>query len=280
MKIPLSLKILIKTMKPLSYVAPHLVASFWVSKFMTPFRHKRPGWEEEIVKGGEAIELRGGIKAWAFGQGPLVLLAHGWDGRGSQMGRFVKPLVESGFRVVTFDGPAHGDSPGTWTNLVFYAREMVTITDDLVDRFGPLHGVVAHSFGSGASALAITLGMDVKKIVMVASPCSIQNVLDRFTGFVEMGPRARQEFQSLIENMTGYRASQIEVDRMVDRMPGVQAVLFHDPEDEEIPYSEAECIARSWKDSKLVTVKGVGHRRILKDPVVIEQTVSFLASIA
>jgi len=37
-------------------------------------------------------------------------MVHGWNGRGAQLGAFAPELVRVGFRVVTFDTPAHGRS--------------------------------------------------------------------------------------------------------------------------------------------------------------------------
>jgi hypothetical protein len=40
------------------------------------------------------------LPVYSWGSGPTILLAHGWSGRGSQLGAFVEPLVEQGFRLV------------------------------------------------------------------------------------------------------------------------------------------------------------------------------------
>ena len=64
-----------------------------------------------VVHRGQALA----VESW--GAGPTVLLVHGWNGRGAQLGAFAPALVKSGYRVVTFDTPAHGRSPGRATNL-------------------------------------------------------------------------------------------------------------------------------------------------------------------
>src|SRR5918999_654246 len=46
------------------------------------------------------------LAAWTWGDGPLVLLAHGWNGDAAQLAGFVPPLLEAGFGVVAFDQPA------------------------------------------------------------------------------------------------------------------------------------------------------------------------------
>ena len=50
--------------------------------------------------------------------GDPVLLIHGWEGRGSQLGGLALALAERGLQPITVDLPAHGSSAGAQTNLV------------------------------------------------------------------------------------------------------------------------------------------------------------------
>ncbi|MGZ5446135.1 MAG: alpha/beta hydrolase [Thermoanaerobaculia bacterium] len=49
-------------------------------------------------------------RAWSWGEGPAVLLVHGWGGHAAQFQSFVEPLVRAGFRAIAFDAPSHGSS--------------------------------------------------------------------------------------------------------------------------------------------------------------------------
>nr|MBA3542137.1 hypothetical protein [Deltaproteobacteria bacterium] len=92
--------------------------------FTSPRRHPRPDREKAILATARPFTVdvalrsprwRGhhiDVAAWRWGHGPTVLLVHGWEGRGSQLGSFVEPLVAAGLSVVAFDAPAHGDSAG------------------------------------------------------------------------------------------------------------------------------------------------------------------------
>ena len=62
----------------------------------------------------ERILLRGSeVVAYRWGRGErAVLLLHGWQGRASQFAPLVRELVAEGFRVTSFDAPAHGASGG------------------------------------------------------------------------------------------------------------------------------------------------------------------------
>ena len=55
-------------------------------------------------------------------------------------------------------------------------------------------------------------------------------------------------------------------------------LVFHDPDDREVPWHDAAAIAQAWPGARLVDVPRVGHNRILRDESVIEQAVSFLGA--
>ncbi len=91
------------------------------------------------------------IAVWDWGEGPTVLLVHGWNGCAAQMSRFIEPLVRAGYYVVAPDLPAHGASSGRRTNLFEFAEAIAL----LGRRVGPVHGVIAHSLGAAAAAISL-----------------------------------------------------------------------------------------------------------------------------
>ncbi|MFW6193451.1 MAG: alpha/beta hydrolase [Gemmatimonadota bacterium] len=69
------------------------------------------------------------MATYAWGEeGPTVLLVHGWSSHTGHMTGFVDPLLRRGFRVVAFDGPAHGRSPGARTDI-FELRPTLVVHD-------------------------------------------------------------------------------------------------------------------------------------------------------
>lgn len=91
---------------------------------------------------------------------------HGWHGRGAQLGAFAAPLVAAGFRVVAFDAPAHGRTPGASTNLPEVSEALLKVAA----AFAPLHGVIAHSFGVASTLTAMTQGLAPQRVVAVSAP--------------------------------------------------------------------------------------------------------------
>lgn len=257
----------------LGTVAPGLAARVAVRLFFHPRRHARPRREREILATAAEMELPDGLRGHAWGSGErTVLLVHGWEGRGAQLGAFVAPLLAAGRRVVAIDGPAHGDSPGHETTLVEYARALLAVERVV----GPLEGLVAHSFGVAAAAVALDRGLRAERAVLIAGPASVEDVVDRYIRMVGLPRRVAERFRRAMVEKVGRRPEEIQIASIGPRLR-VPALVFHDPEDPEVPYADALAIAACWPGARLRTVSGHGHRRILRAEEVVREATAFLA---
>ena len=54
--------------------------------------------------------------------------------------------------------------------------------------------------------------------------------------------------------------------------------VAHDPQDEEVPFSETQTLVRHWAGAHLEVTQGLGHYRPLRNAEVISGAVRFLAS--
>jgi pimeloyl-ACP methyl ester carboxylesterase len=54
-------------------------------------------------------------------------------------------------------------------------------------------------------------------------------------------------------------------------------LVFHDREDRDVAWSDGAAIAAAWPGAELVSTVGLGHRRIVQDPTVVAQAITFLA---
>jgi pimeloyl-ACP methyl ester carboxylesterase len=259
----------------LSLISPHVAGRVALRLFCTPRRHHRPGWEARIEEAGERLRLGPQLAARQFGRSgsPIVLLIHGWEGRGTQLGHFVEPLVAAGFQAIALDLPAHGGSPGTRTDLIECTEAVRKVGRDL----GPLAAVIAHSFGGAVTTLALERGLEAKAVVLIASPSSIHDVLHRFGQLTGLSGPAMQAFRQAIERLTGVRLADVEIFERVARLQ-VPALIVHDRHDREVPFEDAERLAARWPRATLLATARVGHRRNLKDEEVIRRAVEFVAS--
>lgn len=269
---PISFQMIRSGIKALGAVSPSIAGQVAAQIFTSPRRHQRPKWETELMASGRPLRLRSKLAAHVWGEGQkTVLLVHGWEGRGTQLGRLVEPLVEHGFRVIALDGPAHGDSPGRRTNIRFYANAL----KEVVDELGHLHAIVAHSFGAGATTIGLSEGMPVSRVILVASPSHLAWVIDDFCQMMELSEPLSGALRSYLERWSGVRAADINIAALSEQL-NVTALIVHDPKDREVPFVNAEDLARSWPGAKLLPLENVGHRRILKSPHFVQAAIEFI----
>jgi pimeloyl-ACP methyl ester carboxylesterase len=252
--------------------------------FTTPHRHPRPPRERAVLTSGWQFTVdvplrsprwRGAhrdVVAWRWGYGPTVLLVHGWEGRGSQLGAFVEPLVRAGLSVVAFDAPAHGDSTGRQ----LYLTDQADCVAAVAHAVGPLHAIVAHSFGAAAVLLARQRGgAEARRHVMIAPNVLIDDALARFARAVALDDRDRASFEHQLENRSGVPLEALTLERLVGTRDAALLVL-HDRDDREVPFVHGERLAAAWREATLRPTVGLGHRRILRDDRVVAETVEFV----
>jgi pimeloyl-ACP methyl ester carboxylesterase len=251
-------------------LSPALAGRLAARLFARPRRHARPERELTLIGRGTPVGLPGGLHATAWGDGPAVLLVHGWEGRGAQLGAMVDPLVAAGYRVVALDGPAHGDSPGTTTTGPEFADAMVATREAV----GPLAAIVAHSFGGFASLLAISRGLQADRLVTIAAPSSVPEILDDFVRLIGLPPRALPSMVQALEHRVRARMASFEITAFAPAVR-VPVLVAHDTDDREVAYSHAERLAGAL-GARLLTTSGLGHRRVLFAPEVVSAVVEFV----
>ncbi|HEX6179542.1 MAG TPA: alpha/beta fold hydrolase [Thermoanaerobaculia bacterium] len=245
--------------------------------FRTPRRFSLPDRERAYLTTATPFVVRlsstSSLKAWRWGEGPVVILMHGWEGRGAQLGAFAQPLVDAGFSVVTFDAPGHGASPGRRSSLPHFTWALRKVAQNV----GPVHAVIAHSLGCAAATLAARDGLHVERLVYVAPPLQPADYTKQFgeifglhDGIIE-GLRTRVE-ERFLRPWSDYSLAEI-APRMATPL-----LIVHDRDDKETPWSGGSTLAALWPGATLLTTNGLGHRRVLRDERVVSETAQFITS--
>jgi len=274
--LPLPFRLARTGLNGLGRISPPLTGHLAFHLFCTPFRHAEPPRETEVLRQAERFSIPFGdsrLATYAWGQGPTVLLVHGWSGRGSQLGAFVEPLVAAGHQVVAFDLPAHGRSPGRRTNALV-ATEAVLRVGEAV---GPLRGVIAHSFGALCTTLALRDGLNASRVAYVAPAARAIQAVSGFARQFGLSWPAELGLRGEMERRFGSEVWPRFSGRICAPDLRVPALIFHDLDDVEVPYREGQLLAHSWPGARLVATAGLGHRRILRDAGVIGQAVELLS---
>jgi pimeloyl-ACP methyl ester carboxylesterase len=264
-------------LRVLGAASPDAAAVIADRMFATPRRFPRPAVEHGLVENGWPLEIpfRGRtLSAWEWGEaGPRVLLVHGWEGRAAQLGAMVAPLAERGFRVVGVDLPAHGESPGTTTSFTEIAAAVEATVDALG---GPVHAIVAHSMGGAVTSWAARERALAKRYVMISPPRRLADFAGTVATHLGLDPATRAAFEARVGRRLGVPLASVTVEGNVEHQRAPLLVL-HDEEDREVPIGAGETVARCWPGAHLHRTRGLGHRRILRDPAGVEAVLRFVA---
>jgi pimeloyl-ACP methyl ester carboxylesterase len=270
--------------KTLAAVAPgaaaHAAAQLW---FMPPRPKIRPEARAFMATGKRSTLLVHGrpVAVWRWGSGAPVILMHGWGGYGGQMQPFVEPLVHAGYEAIIFDAPAHGESGASQlgarrTTLFDFAHVIDALA---MDAGGEVAGLIAHSGGSTAAAWALLSAKwrarSMVFIAPMASPTAYKKMFHEALGLDE---RVLRRFTEITSRRFGFQWEDLEVPGMAARTTTPPLLVVHDREDVETSWEEGAAIAEAWPRSLLHTTTGLGHRRVLRDPAVVEAVTAFVAA--
>ncbi|MBS0663383.1 MAG: alpha/beta hydrolase [Verrucomicrobia bacterium] len=246
--------------------------------FLRPARTRRPAREDAYLAAARRCGLpspEGELAAWTWGDAgrPLVVLVHGWEGRGSQLGALAAPLAAAGLCVLAFDAPAHGDSPGREASVPQIARILAGLTA----AWGPVRAIVGHSMGAAAAGVATDMGLRVERMVFLAPPLWQRGRLAYIADRMQLPAAAQPAFFAAVERRTDWPLERSDL-RVVARAAPCPLLVFHDPGDADTEFVGSEELVRLWAGARLVPCPGRGHNRILTTPAVIEETVRFVAA--
>lgn len=249
--------------------------------FLTPGRRPITTPEVALRQQAEREEVlcrNRTVVTYRWGTGSRrILLCHAWGGRGTQFGHFVAPLLAQGYSVIAFDAPAHGASPGRRSDMVEY----VSTVGLLGEKYGPFEAVIGHSFGAGNLLWAQRdRGLVASKIVLIG--CFVHGiwVIEAFGEALRLPVDIVRRMCAVLEKkypgeLVWERLSMLEILNATS----VPLLVVHDRDDSVIPFAHAEQLHGSaCGPSELFATSGLGHKRLLGDPGVVDRVVAFISA--
>lgn len=218
------------------------------------------------------------VAAWSFGEGPIVMLVHGWGGRAGQMLPFVAPLVESGARVVVLDALGHGESsPSALGRRQASFLDVARCMEAVSEKVGMPEAIVAHSGGAIASTIALQRGtLAPSRLALLAPMTRPVLYAKRFDAMLHLSPELGQRWRDHAETRVGFAWADLDLTTAAARFPVPKALIVHDRRDKEVPFAEGEALADAWLEADFVATSGLGHQRILRDAAVVRRVVDFV----
>jgi pimeloyl-ACP methyl ester carboxylesterase len=245
--------------------------------FFRPRRKRARKLEAEDVELSEVRVNGKRVQIYEFGAGPPVLIVHGWESSVSRLAPLIRDIVAAGFRVVTFDNPAHGESGGVDTDPI----EVTTVIHHLAARHGVFAAGVAHSFGAACLANALREGLVCERLVLFAAPASVDMIISMFSLLLGLSPDVRSRLRALIAQ----RFEPLIIERDLDVAASIAraalpTLILHDLADKSVPFDEARRLRSLHPGARLVATKGLSHYGVIRDPRAIAACLEFLGQSA
>lgn len=234
----------------------------WLTRILiTPLRFSPPpvqaAWMATTTQ--QSIEVEGQkIQVYSKGEGPAILLSHGWQGRAGQFYRMADALVEQGYRIVAWDWPGHGSSGSKQCHPILGMKALGRV----IDEFGPFEAHIAHSVG-GLLALAHCVDSEqrINKLVVLSSPTSFETLIGYF---FQRALRLQPNPQPIIEHLQEGG----ELQRLFpspDTLPeGLELLLIHDLKDSLVAHEGSRQTHRLIPGSRLILTDGLDHDGTIK----------------
>ena len=189
------------------------------------------------------------------GNGPTVLLVHGWESNASRWELMIGYLKKAGANIVALDAPAHGRSSGVEFTMPHYAE----LIDVVAQKYKP-EILIGHSLGGATSVYYQSQYQNpyIKKMVILGAPCDMDSLLSNYKGMLGLNRRTMTFLQKHFMDRHSVDTSAFSCSNFVRTIKS-RGFLAHDIEDEVVSYKEARKIAAAWPDAEFVTTRGLGH---------------------
>src|SRR5262249_45134163 len=132
----------------------------------------------------------GGIALWQWGDGPRVLLAHGWGSHAGRLTPFVPGLLAAGVGGVALDAPGPRAAPGRFASL----PEFVDAFRLVAAAVSPV-AFVGHSLGAAACALGLRSGIGGRAAVLLSAPADPAAYTRRYARWMRLSPAVTEDMR-------------------------------------------------------------------------------------
>ncbi|MEN8692126.1 MAG: alpha/beta fold hydrolase [Desulfobacterales bacterium] len=270
-----------KAVESLITILWHLAPAFTQQKiadlFFAPTRPRLSTDQSLMIDQGRPLQatVHGKtIRGWRWGQGPGILLAHGWNGCGIQLHGLITPLVRAGYTAIAFDALGHGRSDGHTSSYFEYTDTLRLVVDP--ETGFRIQGFVGHSLG--AAALVNTIDKEHLSLpaVLIAPPLRLRELLHDILGQWGIPAPVYKTLIAQYEQRFGYNLNHDDPLRLLGRL-NAPVLIIHDRDDRIVPFRDSKAAAKNNRHVRLHLTEGLGHKGVLTDPGVAAAALDHLS---
>jgi pimeloyl-ACP methyl ester carboxylesterase len=256
-----------------------------VRMFCTP--PAPPANERETAALKKAEKFTIGFPGWdlpgyAWGEGPTVLLCHGWGSRAGHLVKLAGTLAQSGFRAVAFDAPAHYSLPAErkkeCSNMLEFGRAISLAAASQ----GGVHAVFGHSLGAIAALFALAefplfekASFSCRKLVLASAPANVGRVIANFCRQNSLGEEDCRRLEKELETTFAMSLDDYDCVAALQAAPG-EKMIVQDGEDQYFTFAETLAGPAADLGARVLVTRGLGHNLVLASRQVFREIIGFL----
>ena len=263
--------------KTLELISIRLASFFGIRLFITPVNFPIPKREQYMLKSAQKKrlyipEIKKEIEILSYGYSKKkVLLVHGWSGRSTQLFAFADKLLENGYMVISFDGPAHGKSTGRTTMM----PEFLKTIEKINTTFGPFEAAIGHSFGATSLYNAAATFLDIKTFIAIGSGDRISDIISNFAKNLYLKEKSAKKIQLGLEKKWMIHIDDFSSSTVAKKIK-IPVLVVHDIIDGDVPVSCAYRIRQNLEKGSLLITNGLGHTKILRNNEIVHKSIKFI----
>jgi pimeloyl-ACP methyl ester carboxylesterase len=190
------------------------------------------------------------------GNGPKVLLAHGWNSHSGRWEELASQLIAADYDVYALDAPAHGASFGGSFAVIHYGEVLAKLAETLEP-----HIIIGHSAGGMATAYYLRHFPEIhhpEKLVLLSTPAELNHFMESFRKAIGIKKAVIDAMEKAFTQRFGKSFDYFSIADFVQnlRIPGL---IIHDEKDDIAPVQGAYQLAKNWAASELIITQGLGH---------------------
>jgi fermentation-respiration switch protein FrsA (DUF1100 family) len=224
-------------------------------------------WEIWQIRSRDELKLVAHYLPAPYPTGKTAILAHGYTGKGKDMGRFARFYHEElGFNVLMPDARGHGESEGDYIGFGWHERlDYLQWIGEVLAKVGEEAQIVLHGLSMGAATVLMVSGEELPgQVKAIVADCGYTSVYD------QLAYQLRRLFRlptfplldttSLVTKLkAGYSFREASALEQVKKGK-VPLLLIHGAEDRFVPTEMAcELYAACPGEKEIFIVEGAGH---------------------
>lgn len=189
------------------------------------------------------------------GNGPTVLLNHGWESNSFRWKYLFDDLTKMNFNIIAIDGPAHGNTNGHLFTAIEYSKVIKTT----ISLYEP-EIIIAHSVGAMATVFNEyhnpTIGL--KKLILLGSPNSLEVIMRDYQKLLSFNNRVYNQLDKVIHKRFGYHVSEFKTEDFAINIKA-NTLILHEKNDVIVPINSGKEIAQKMQNVTFIETKTGGH---------------------